>query len=200
MVEKDILNHGITIIGWTDTGSRQMACARKAVKTAEDYRGLKWRCPPSEIYTRSWERWGAKPIIIPMGEVLTSLQTGTIDGVSFDTDTLLKQGFTDVAKYVTITGEVYTVSPFIVNKKWFDKLPRDLQDIMVQTAQVVGDWGALNFERVKMKNIQEMKEVGIIVNYLPQIEIEKLKEQAKPVYEYARSKYDKDFINCLLGP
>ena len=199
MIETDIQRHGIKIIGWSDTGSRQMACTRRAIKTAEDLQGVKWRVPPSEIYTRTWQAWGAKPVVIPMGEVLTSLQTKMIDGVGFDTDTLLKQGFTDVAKYVTISGEVYTVSPLIVNKKWFDSLPKDIQDIMIQTAQIVGDWGALNFERIKSENIQKMKTLGLTVNFLPEEGVNKLKELAKPVYEYARTKYSKEFIDLLLG-
>lgn len=196
-IESDVEQFGLKILGWSAFGCRDMA-ATKEIKSYEDIKGLKVRVPPSEIYTKTWEAWGAKPVSMPMGDVLTSLQTGTIDGVGFDVDTLLKQ-FSDVAKNVTISGEVYTVAPLIVNKSWFDGLPSDLQELMVETAQVVGDWGALNFERERAAIIQQMVDQGMTVNFLSESDIAKLKELAQPVYEYARSQFSAEFIDALLG-
>lgn len=196
-IESDVEQFGLKILGWSAFGCRDMA-ATKEIKSSEDIKGLKVRVPPSEIYTKTWEAWGAKPVSMPMGDVLTSLQTGTIDAVGFDVDTLLKQ-FADVAKNVTISGEVYTVAPLVVNKSWFDGLPSDLQELLVETAQVVGDWGALNFERERAAIIQQMIDQGITVNFWSESDIAKLKELAQPVYEYARSQFSAEFVDALLS-
>lgn len=197
MIEKDVESLGLKILGWSDNGCRDIATT-KEVKSYADISGIKYRVPPSEIYTITWESWGAKPVTVPMGDVLTSLQTGVIDGVGFDIDTILQQ-FSEVTKYVTITGDVYTVAPFIVNKTWFDSLPEDLQQLMIETAQVAGDWGALNFERSRATTIQTLTDQGVTVNFLSQADIAKLRELAEPVYEYARTEYSPEFVDALLG-
>lgn len=199
MISKDLEKHGFKVIGWTNYGPRDMICSARSITKAEDLVGLKWRVPPSPIYTKFWEAWGAKPTPMPMGELFTALEAGAVDGVSFDADTIYKQKFYEVAKHFTLTGHIFTFSPYTVNKAWYDSLPKDLQEMIVESTEIVGDWESMKIYRGRLAAAQKMADEGTTVNSMPAEEIAKLRAKLKPVYDFARSEYSPEFVNLVLG-
>jgi len=75
---------------------------------------------------------GAKPTNIPPGELYTALERGTIDALEWVGPSLdLRMGFHKIAPYY-YTGwhEPGAELQFLVNKKTFESLPEDLQEIL----------------------------------------------------------------------
>jgi TRAP-type mannitol/chloroaromatic compound transport system substrate-binding protein len=103
---------------------------KKEINSVDDLKGLKIRIPgfAGEVMARV----GAKPTNIAPGELYTSLERGTIDalewvGPAFD----LRMGFQKIAPYYyTAWHEPGSETQFLVNKKTWDKLPKDLQSIL----------------------------------------------------------------------
>jgi TRAP-type mannitol/chloroaromatic compound transport system substrate-binding protein len=103
---------------------------KKEINSVEDLKGLKIRIPgfAGEVMARV----GAKPTNIAPGELYTSLERGTIDalewvGPAFD----LRMGFQKIAPYYyTAWHEPGSETQFLVNKRVWDKLPKDLQSIL----------------------------------------------------------------------
>src|SRR5690606_22159760 len=60
--------------------TRQIATVDKHIKTVDDIKGMNIRTSPSEIERGIVSSFGANPITLPIGDVYTALQTGTIDG------------------------------------------------------------------------------------------------------------------------
>ncbi|MFH1651861.1 MAG: TRAP transporter substrate-binding protein [Chloroflexota bacterium] len=197
-IENKMEAAGMKSIGWTCYGPRDDATTRPVTKV-EDYKGLKIRVAPSPVYIKTWESWGAKPISVPMGEVFTALEAGTVDGVSFDAETLLTQKFYEVAPNILLSGWVYTFTVYGTNKAWFDSLPKDLQDIVLESNEVVGDWLSMTIERARVTSAKKMEELGATVTVLPPGEKAKLKAMVKPVYDFAKTEYSPEFVNLLLG-
>lgn len=106
---------------------------KKEINSIDDLQGLKMRIPgfAGEVFARV----GAKPTNIAPGELYTSLERGTIDalewvGPAFD----LRMGFQNIAPYYyTAWHEPGSETQFLVNKKTWDELPKDLQ-IILETA------------------------------------------------------------------
>lgn len=106
---------------------------RKEINSVEDLQGLKMRIPgfAGEVFARV----GAKPTNIAPGELYTSLERGTIDalewvGPAFD----LRMGFQNIAPYYyTAWHEPGSETQFLVNKRTWDRLPKDLQ-VILETA------------------------------------------------------------------
>lgn len=106
---------------------------KKEIKSLADLKGLKMRIPgfAGEVFARV----GASPTNIPPGELFTSLERGTIDalewvGPAFD----LRMGFQKVAPYYyTAWHEPGTETQFLVNKRKWELLPKDLQ-VILETA------------------------------------------------------------------
>ncbi|WP_416200387.1 TRAP transporter substrate-binding protein [Vibrio coralliilyticus] len=103
---------------------------KKEINSVEDLKGIKIRIPgfAGEVMAKV----GAKPTNIAPGELYTSLERGTIDalewvGPAFD----LRMGFQKIAPYYyTAWHEPGSETQFLVNKKTWDRLPKDLQSIL----------------------------------------------------------------------
>ncbi|GLQ71640.1 TRAP transporter substrate-binding protein [Vibrio penaeicida] len=106
---------------------------KKEINSVDDLKGLKIRIPgfAGEVMARI----GAKPTNIAPGELYTSLERGTIDalewvGPAFD----LRMGFQKIAPYYySAWHEPGSETQFLVNKRVWDKLPKDLQ-VILETA------------------------------------------------------------------
>ncbi|WP_156878932.1 TRAP transporter substrate-binding protein [Oceanobacter kriegii] len=106
---------------------------KQEIKSLADLQGLKMRIPgfAGEVFARV----GASPTNIAPGELYTSLERGTIDalewvGPAFD----LRMGFQKIAPfYYTAWHEPGSETQFLVNKKKWNSLPKDLQ-VILETA------------------------------------------------------------------
>ena len=113
-----------------NTGNQMGGWFQKEINTLADLQGLKMRIPgfAGEVLAKL----GAKPTNIPPGELYTALERRTIDALEWVGPSLdLRMGFHKIAPYY-YTGwhEPATELQFMINKKKFERLPADLQEIL----------------------------------------------------------------------
>jgi TRAP-type C4-dicarboxylate transport system substrate-binding protein len=82
-------------------------------------------------------RLGATAAPMPLDEVFPALQRGAIDGnrTGITISTTFK--YYDIVKHVTETHDAMVTSIAMVSKAWFDKLPPDLQKVLVEEGEAV---------------------------------------------------------------
>ncbi|MBL1271419.1 MAG: TRAP transporter substrate-binding protein [Oceanospirillales bacterium] len=122
--------HNILSFPGGNTGVQMGGWFREEIKSLEDLQGLKMRIPgfAGEVFAEV----GVNPTNIAPGELYTALERNTIDAVEWVGPALdLRLGFQQIADYY-YTGwhEPATELQFLVNKKVWEKLPADLQEIM----------------------------------------------------------------------
>ncbi len=113
-----------------NTGNQMAGWFKKEIKSVSDLQGLKIRIPgfAGEVLAKL----GAAPVNIAPGELFTALERGTVDAVEWVGPSLdLRMGFHKIAPYY-YTGwhEPGAELQFLVNKKSWDSLPTDLQEIL----------------------------------------------------------------------
>jgi TRAP-type C4-dicarboxylate transport system substrate-binding protein len=108
--------------------------ARTPINHIADIKGKKIRVFASQFETVPFAQLGATPVAMTLGDVVPALQQGTIDGALAGIPVLSAMHFKDAAKYVTRLGQPMVFGMVEVSKKWFDTLPRDLQDIVERDA------------------------------------------------------------------
>lgn len=121
-------NTGVQMGGWFN----------KEIKSIKDLKGLKMRIPGlgGEVLKRA----GGTPVSLPGGEIYTSLQSGAIDATEWvGPYNDLAFGLYKIAKYYYYPGwhEPGTTLEAMINKKAFNKLPKDLQSIVTNACKVV---------------------------------------------------------------
>jgi TRAP-type C4-dicarboxylate transport system substrate-binding protein len=107
---------------------------RTPVRHLADFKGKKVRIFASPFQSVAFDRLGATPVAMTLGDVLPALQQGAIDGAVASTAIFTAFHYQDAAKYVTDTGQPAIFAVVEISKKWYDSLPPDLQQIVDQTA------------------------------------------------------------------
>ncbi len=120
-------NTGVQMAGWFN----------KEIKTINDLKGLKMRIPGlgGEVLKRA----GGIPVNLPGGEIFTSLKTGVIDATEWvGPYNDLAFGLHKAAKFYYYPGwhEPGTTLEALINKDAFEKLPADLQSIVLNACKV----------------------------------------------------------------
>ena len=105
--------------------------ANKKIQSLKDFKGLKYRTVL--IWGQILSEAGASVVTLPAGEIVPSLQRGTLDAAEFSTPvTDLPLGFHEVAKYWYFPG-LHQIAGFVellVNNKKWDALPADLKEVV----------------------------------------------------------------------
>jgi TRAP-type transport system periplasmic protein len=108
--------------------------ARAPIKTLADFNGKKLRVLAAEMQQEMLRRLGATPVAMTLADVLPAIQQGTIDGAVAALTVYTTMRYFDAAKYITETGQPFIFSMTFLSKKWFDRLPKDLQQIVTRDA------------------------------------------------------------------
>jgi TRAP-type C4-dicarboxylate transport system substrate-binding protein len=122
--------HGIAML--PDTPNELVA--KTPINHVADLKGRKIRVFASQLQTVPFERLGATPIAMTLGDVLPALQQGAIDGALAGITVLSAMHFKDTAKYVTRLDQPMVFAMVELSRKWFDTLPPDLQQIVEKDA------------------------------------------------------------------
>jgi TRAP-type C4-dicarboxylate transport system substrate-binding protein len=121
--------HGIKYICFMPLGNVTL-WTKKPVETPEDYKGMKIRTQ-SQMESPFFEELGAHPVFISTGEVYTALQQGMVDGIITHPTAEKAYDWWAYATYVQQPGYAYNMARIGVNLKWWNSLPKDIQDIVL---------------------------------------------------------------------
>lgn len=130
LMEKVYSKYNVLSFPGGNTGNQMGGWFQKEIKSLDDLKGLKMRIPgfAGEVLAKL----GAKPTNIPAGELYTALERRTIDALEWVGPSLdLRMGFHKIAPfYYTGWHEPATELQFMINKRSWDRLPADLQEIL----------------------------------------------------------------------
>src|SRR6202050_301199 len=108
--------------------------ARMPIRHVADLKGKKIRVFASKFQTEAFERLGATPVAMSLGDVLPAVQQGTIDGALSRITVFNAMHLQDAAKYATEINQPAIFLIVEVSKRWYDALPKDLQEIIDRDA------------------------------------------------------------------
>ena len=125
---------GLRALGHFERGPRHLT-SNRPIRHPDDLKGLIIRVPNVPAFVTTWSALGAKPTPMAFSEVFTSLQQGTIEAQENPFAMINNAGFSEVQKYLNLTGHVISWVYPVVGEKQFQKLPPDLQEIFLQAGK-----------------------------------------------------------------
>ncbi len=170
--------HNLMSFPGGNTGVQMGGWFRKEINSLEDLQGLKMRIPgfAGEVFAEV----GVSPTNIAPGELYTALERNTIDAVEWVGPALdLRLGFQQIADYY-YTGwhEPATELQFLVNKKTWEKLPEDLQEILRVSMRMA------SYEMLVQSQHENAKAWASIKEEYPDVQIKKFpKDVFDAMYE-----------------
>jgi len=188
---------GIHVLAFHGIGP-QSFLTKFPITKLSDIQGKKFRVIPSPPRVGAYQDWGGVARPMEFGEVYTALQQGTLDGLENPPDVLYKMKMHEVAKYYTITEHFAFASIMMVSKKWFDGLPKDLQDVVTRSGKETVAFADKEYTRTQDESLAAMRK-AITVTNMPPAEIQKMKDLAlKGVWERMKADPQKGPIVKLL--
>jgi len=117
---------GITGLAYWDNGFKVMS-ANRPLHDPADLRGLRMRIQGSKVLDAQMRALGAVPQVLAFSEAYPALQSGLVDGTENPPSNMLTQRMNEVQKHVTVSNHGYLGYAVIVNKKFWNGLPRDIR-------------------------------------------------------------------------
>ena len=170
------------------TGPSNVIFSKKALKTAEDLKGLK-TFAPNETINNIVSSFGGIPIDIPFIEVYQALDRGLIDYIAKDWEAAMAFKFFEVTGYRTLLPIGFQSGFLIASMNWdtWNSMPPDVQKIFEElNGRFMAEFTADNFDKTAgilrgvIGGID--KKQGKHYYTVPDSEFNKWKVMVKPVY------------------
>jgi len=113
-----------------DNGFRHITSSNREIKSAADLKGFKIRVPPAPPLTSLFKALEAAPSPINFNEVYTALQTKVVEGQENPLAIISTARLYEVQKNCSLTGHVWDGYWVLGNKRSFQRLPVDVQQII----------------------------------------------------------------------
>ncbi len=164
------------------------------VKNLEDAKTVNFRIAEAPVNADFYKAWGLKFTIMPWPDVPQALQTGVISGLDHTAIVCnITKKFT-IAKNFTELDYAQGLFIHLMNKKWYDKLPADLQKILI-TAIVEESAKTRELTRKQHDDqVAKAKEAGVAFFKLSAADQQKLVDEAAPVYQAWGEKIGLDYF------
>ena len=199
----DLGIHAVGIIP-TDFGS---VVIRKGVGALpmsfpDEPAGMKIRVPGLSIAVDRFNAFGFAAVPIPLAEVHTALQLGTVDARSFST-AVETYTLRDVLEANILTNDYFEVAFWLVNKTWWDGLDDGVRDALQAAADDSIAWSWEEAERKSDEFLQKARDAGINVVELSDEQMSAAKrivyENEWPAMESVVGKDIMDRIRGIVG-
>jgi tripartite ATP-independent transporter DctP family solute receptor len=125
---------GIKTIGFSAYGENLSFCSHKPLTKPADFKGLKIRCN-TNMGADLVKEFGAAPVIFSSAEVYDALQRKTIDAANSGVTSFVERKWYEVTEHATLTWASYSVWPEMINLKFWNSLPKDIQQILLDVGK-----------------------------------------------------------------
>lgn len=150
---------------WSENGFRHFG-ASFPIKGPGDLKGKKMRSQESYVHIEMWKALEASASAIPTTEVTTALKTGTVNGFDQALLYMVAGAWHTSIKYLTLSAHIYQPAVIAFNKAWFDKLPADLQKLVLDEGRKITRQGRDAIRKMNPTLVKIVKDAGVTVSAL----------------------------------
>lgn len=196
-LEETLAEHGMTTLSTFELEFRGVTNNERPVTSLEDLSGLKLRVPGSAAIRGFFDEAGVQTVVMPMPELITGLQTGTVDGQDNGVLITRDTGLQESQDYMTPTRHVYAIGTVAMSTEVFDGLCEDDQALVQSVAdEVTADQVEANRARVD-EYMSAIEEEGVEVHELSEQEMAEFREFGLSLWSDYADIYGQERIDRL---
>lgn len=162
-LSQQMADAGILNLGDVSCGFRSVYTT-KPIQTVADIKGMTIRTMENPAHMACFTALGANPVPMAWGELYTALQQGTVDGAENVPDMYYNSKHFEVAKEFNLTEHVYLVVMWMCSKSFYEKLPADLQQLVMECAQESIAYEEELYDESEATIMDKLAEAGVHVN------------------------------------
>ncbi len=154
---------------------------KKPLKTLADFNGTKLRVNATPAERARMGALGATAVPMGLPEMITSLQSGVIDGTMSGISIYTNFNLQNINKTLLETHDTLLITFGALSKAWLDKMPPDLRKTVVDEARKLQPWGRQSaLDEVVELRKRWLDRGGEIIK-LPGAEQAELEKRLKPI-------------------
>src|SRR5688572_16398635 len=169
----------------------------KPIRQPSDLRGLRIRTPPAPIWQESIRALGATPVAMAFTEMYPGLQQRAIDGVELVYNNIPAGRFYEVLKFASETKHIMLINFEVVSAKWFESLPKEYQQILVEECDKAGETTSRQIFKLEAEVEQQLKGRGMTIVKDP--DLAAFRKAGEKAYEVLKIKEAKDAVYKEIG-
>lgn len=179
------------------TAMRSWVFTKKNVQTVEDLAGIKIRSTPSPIDIANCKAVGMNPTALAFDAVYQALQQGTVDGELLSFLSMKSFGRAEIVKYIYVTQHNFPIHVGCMNKKFYDSLPADIQQAILEAAREAQEWEWTLLAKLEKEGLDYCLENGVVVNFPDDAQQKELREKFKVVWDEFTPQLDPKMVEML---
>jgi len=196
-LNQEFVKNDFILLGWTEVGFVYVL-TNTPVRSVADMNGVKmWAWEGDAIAEAAFRALGISPIPLSVVDVLTSLQTGLINGAYTSPLAAVVLQWNTRVKYMLNVPLADASGAVVVSKKKFDTLPADMQEILLRNGR---KYLSVLTQKSRDENaaaIQTMKKNGV---QLIEVNAAAMLQEFAAIGKKARQSlvgklFDQDFLN-----
>ncbi len=185
---------GVMVVDITSYGGYGWATTTP-VRSLDDARRVSFRIAEAPVNTDIYRAWGLSFTVMPWPDVPQALQTGVINGLDHTPTVCNITRKFNVAKYFTEINYAQGLFVHLMNKRWFDRLPADLQKILIEVIEEESAISRKLAYEQHQEQIAEAKKNGVEFIPLTDADRARLIEASAPVYDTWGRRIGADYLN-----
>lgn len=183
-------------IAFWENGQRHLANSQHPVKSPEDLKGLKMRTIESELLLDTYSALGTDATPMAFPEVYSGLQQGVIDGSDFSTGVYYTTKVYEQSKYFSEVGLYYASAALVMNQKFYESLPEDIQKVIVDLGKEYAKRERQINQDLMADYEKNLLDAGVEIIPEEEIDMEAFRKAVQSVYEKHAERYG-DYIERI---
>jgi TRAP-type C4-dicarboxylate transport system substrate-binding protein len=190
---------------WSNAGHRVIGVSKvadKVIKMPDDLDGIKIRVTGSKVEQQVFKLTPANPVSIAWGETYQALQQGAADALNVGLGPLTATKIYETLGSATMSQISLNCHITVLNKKWFDKLPSDVQGAIIKAAAESFEYQKEKQRTANEKIVKLWESSGIKMHTLSDDEKKAWSAIAGhklPVWDEFKNRYGKDLYERIAG-
>jgi len=180
---------GYGTYGWATTSP---------VKTLADAKKIKFRVAEAAVNRLTYKTWGLNAVVMPWPDVPVSLKQHVITGLDHTAAVCYITKKFEICKNFTEINYAQGLFIYLINKKWFDALPKDLQTILMETIHEECAKGREGVKKQQAWAIEGAKaKAGVTFYKLPEKDMAWLKEKSVSVHQKYAKEIGPEYLKAV---
>lgn len=172
--------------------------SKREIRSPKDFKGLRFRAM-DESQIALYKSFGASGTPIPWTEVYMALKTGVADGQMNPPMYIIIGSLYQVQKYLTMANIQYSDQFLIINSRWMESLPQDVQKSIRKAAHDANVVNRIEVETQVSERVNFLVQNEMKAYYPNGKEMDEFRTIGQPGYlKWLQKKMSRDWIDSAM--
>ncbi len=161
---KEFENGGFVLLGWAEVGSVYIITKTPVSKISDLHSVKMWEWEGDPVADATFKTIGINPIQLSITDVVTSLQTGLITGAYASPLAIVSLQWNSATSHLMDYPLTNASGAVVIAKRDFDKIPSDLQQILLKHGRTLMRKLTEQSRRDNIKSLETLKKNKMTFN------------------------------------